>query len=251
MSVRDYNVRFDWGPGVETTFTGRQPWASFRMYRLTTILHGRCTYCFADGDVAAEPGDMLLIQPGEREIRTDGVRVHWLPFSLHRRGRAVERVATWPQGQRYAGPSRERALMRQAHEDLTLLVHDQPTALRAELQALIILDLFDTPDAPRAAIPPGIRAATRRLSLRPGERCTVAELAANAGLSVSQFRRVFERCHGVSPVRYAIERRLEAARQMLTVGGLSVKETAPSATKLSRFGVTAAGLPRWPCTSER
>lgn len=231
MDVRDIAICFPDGAGVTALFRADQPWRRFTPFRFTLVLSGAGTYGFDDGEVAVTAGDLLFIQPGRRLIRVaPELQVHWLPFCPRLAGLAglaVQRLRPWRLGQKLTGDARVRQAAAAAFADLRLLVHASPAPARAALQVQVLLDLFAASGEAGAAAPPaGIQAAAQRLALEPEERLGVPELAGLAGLSASQFRRVFRRHYGVSPLQYAIDRRLDAAERLLRHEGLSVQETA-------------------------
>lgn len=55
---------------------------------------------------------------------------------------------------------------------------------------------------------------------------SVSRLALQAGISEVYFRKIFSEAHGVSPKEYIIERRMEYARELLTLGELEVSKIA-------------------------
>ncbi len=88
-------------------------------------------------------------------------------------------------------------------------------------------------DAELARMSPGllawnakIQAARDRIDRSPGSRLDVAKLARSAGLSRDHFTRVFKRVAGRTPEDYAVERRMERARALLSFSNSSVSEIA-------------------------
>jgi transcriptional regulator GlxA family with amidase domain len=61
---------------------------------------------------------------------------------------------------------------------------------------------------------------------RLGERFSIAELAAEVGVSHEHLIRLFRVEHGVTPLAYVRERRVEAARRMLVSSDMPIKEIA-------------------------
>lgn len=66
------------------------------------------------------------------------------------------------------------------------------------------------------------------LSLRLGERISVADMAEYAHLSVSRFSAVFRQQFGISPYQYLLRLRLLHARRLLRTNGLSLQQIAES-----------------------
>ena len=58
------------------------------------------------------------------------------------------------------------------------------------------------------------------------DRITLSELASVVGFSVSQTERVFKAKYGISPVRYALDKKLELARHLFSTTYLNVGEVA-------------------------
>ena len=61
---------------------------------------------------------------------------------------------------------------------------------------------------------------------RPGEGQSVADRAEEAGVSAAHFSRMFKKVVGVSPQYYAMEARVDQARQMLMESEMKVGQIA-------------------------
>jgi len=78
----------------------------------------------------------------------------------------------------------------------------------------------DTRDATRA------RTVRRIIDTALTEPLTLESLAAEAGMSVSTLQRVFRSSYGMSAIGYLRQRRLELARKLLNLDGMSIQQTA-------------------------
>jgi len=93
-----------------------------------------------------------------------------------------------------------------------------------ELLAMISAELED-PD--RTPVPRRIRSAVEQINRRYDDPAlSVAELAADAGVSEVWFRREFAACMGMPPIRYIRKIRLETARALLGTALYSIGEVA-------------------------
>ncbi len=73
---------------------------------------------------------------------------------------------------------------------------------------------------------PRLQKVWRHLEEQPNETFTVANLAAFAGLSEPQFRRLFRRYFGVSPKSYLMRHRMDYARRLMEAEHMRVCEVA-------------------------
>jgi transcriptional regulator GlxA family with amidase domain len=73
-----------------------------------------------------------------------------------------------------------------------------------------------------------VAAALDYISEHLAEPLTVTELARQANLSPSAFSRLFREATGRSPYRYVKEKRLDRARELLTLGRLGVTDVSRS-----------------------
>ncbi|MDX5627257.1 MULTISPECIES: AraC family transcriptional regulator [unclassified Brenneria] len=107
----------------------------------------------------------------------------------------------------------------------------------------------------RGGLAPAVqRRVKEMMENRLGEPLTLAELAAEAGLSEFHFARMFRQSEGMAPHQYILTRRLARAEEMLRRSALSITEIAllcgfSSASHLShRFkserGITPSALRR-------
>jgi len=84
-----------------------------------------------------------------------------------------------------------------------------------------------------------------------GEELTNAALARQAGLGESYFRHVFARAFGISPSQYVQQRRLERARELLTVTHLPIAHIATECGFASQSYLTTCFKARHGATPAR
>ena len=82
------------------------------------------------------------------------------------------------------------------------------------------------PEKPGGLAPQAMRRAIEFINLQLSEDFSVAEIAAEMGLSPGHFTRLFKRSMGVPPYQYALSRRIEAAKQRMLEGKLSLAQIA-------------------------
>jgi AraC family transcriptional regulator len=82
------------------------------------------------------------------------------------------------------------------------------------------------PPSPAGLTGPGFAAVRELLEARLAEPIPLADMAAVAGLSVSQFSRRFKATIGLSPHRYLLRLRVEQAGRMLRTGTLPIADVA-------------------------
>jgi len=81
----------------------------------------------------------------------------------------------------------------------------------------------------RGLAPWQVKRACERLQSDLSGKFTLEEIAAELGLSVSHFSRAFRTSVGVPPHQWLLRQRVSAAKQLMTVRGLSLAEIATSA----------------------
>ncbi|MGD7707349.1 helix-turn-helix domain-containing protein [Microlunatus sp. Y2014] len=191
---------------------------SYRRWVMITVMSGAFRFQLdldrpREGTQAAgecRPGSLVLCPPGTRFERAllGTSRFLFAEFELTT-GRPW-----WPVGKVVAGdPQRLRA-------DLQLLdrrygVQGVPTGL---LHDLVVTDLLVLAAPRPVATPhdPLISRVTDVLTDRARDpELAMAGVAGDVGLSPSQFTRRFVAVHGVTPLRYVTERRIDHARTLL------------------------------------
>lgn len=68
--------------------------------------------------------------------------------------------------------------------------------------------------------------ARRVLEMRSSENISTADLAGEAGLSVSHFCTIFSKCYGMSPLEFRLKLRVERAKALLRESRLSIGRVA-------------------------
>lgn len=106
--------------------------------------------------------------------------------------------------------------------------HPADGPVLAGLLALLLREVALAWRGDDAGRPEGERllAARRLLAAHLDQALRLEDLAAEAGLSVSQFSLLFRRRFGTSPMRYLAELRMQAARRLLEQTALSVQAVA-------------------------
>jgi len=79
----------------------------------------------------------------------------------------------------------------------------------------------DRPPAPKA-----LEETKRYIDLHVAEKISLTQMACMSHLSVSHFSTLFRRYYNASPIDYQVHRRMETARYLLEIPGLSVTEIA-------------------------
>ena len=202
-----------------------------------TATGGAATHRMRDGDVSVLPSD----QPhaGLWERGAHNLLVYLDPGFVLRaaretlRGDSFEIVGRWAEGDAVAR-ALALALAREFRDG------EPPPRLYLEsvanvLAVHLLRDYAALPPALRE--PPGTlpQDALRRVTDHVGDNLagelTIAGMADVAGLSPHHFSRVFKASTGLSPYRYAIGRRVERARELLTRTDLPL----PDVARLSGF----------------
>ncbi len=83
-----------------------------------------------------------------------------------------------------------------------------------------------------------VHPALEHLEAHLAEPPSVGELAARCGMSPDHFIRVFRTWTGTTPAQYGLERRVEAAAELLTETGRSIKDIAEATGFVDRFHFT-------------
>lgn len=180
-------------------------------------------YIFADGTVLHTKGGDLFYLPKGSNYRVKSVAAGGCyainfeaalsdcPFSLRFRNREPLRKCFENAVRAWNGdPVRRQHAVR--HELYDILLQMQSEAVRSYL-----------PKGREALIAPAIK---RIAAAYADNSLSVAELAAECGVSEVYFRRIFFDKMGVSPKEYIIAMRIDYAKQLLASGQLSVGEVS-------------------------
>jgi AraC-like DNA-binding protein len=192
-------------------------------FQLILIAAGAGEYEDRDGHRRLFAGDAFLLVPGRwHRYRPDPLRgwtERWLAFS----GPAVGRL--YDEGRLDPRPTRRLdAGQRGRLDEILHLLDRRPPRWRAEAEALTASVLARFGDAEDLAVDDPLHTAARRL--QADINLPIDTLAAETGLSPSQFRLRFRRLHGSSPRRYRQAVLLARARQLLSIPGTSVCSVA-------------------------
>jgi AraC-like DNA-binding protein len=91
-------------------------------------------------------------------------------------------------------------------------------ALRVDAELLALMAGLLKPARRPATVGAGVAAARERMDDDPAMALTLAQLAADAGLSRYQFLRAFTRLTGLPPHAYLLQRRVQRARRLVRTG---------------------------------
>jgi AraC-like DNA-binding protein len=233
MVWSDLRVHFHRGAGGPIRHRKTMGWQTLPFYRFVRVVGGAATYDCVDGEVPVREGDLILIQATARHITVhETLRLIHLPFLLLDGNKMVNSLDGLPAICRFDGEPADRRVLDTAFDDGRRLLATQREIERARLHVRVMLSVFISSRANafrnHVSVPARIREVATRLAMHPEERMGVPAMADIAGVSCSQFTRIFRRWYGCSPARYAIEKRIEAACQLMEAEQLSVKETSYS-----------------------
>lgn len=185
------------------------------------------------------PGDLMLIPQGaEHHIRQDpGVAMHLITAHFHAQvfeGVNVLDLLGFPPHFTGTGDAPYEAATRRLAREFALKAPGWRTAMAAEIQ-LVLLYLarhhgprFRAPGTGQAhAELPRLLPVLEYIDRNLGEPAlAVGDLAKQLFVSEVQFRKLFRRVTGVSPVRFVQRRRIESACRMLRGSEMNVDEIA-------------------------
>lgn len=184
--------------------------------------------------VAAGAGSVVLIPPGTpQDYGTDPAVGRWALRFVHVRvPPAWNPLLRWPEagaGVRMLAPEGEAAGEITAHLDAVVRwsrsgwSHGTDLALNALHAALLWAEAIN-PE--HGQVDPRIRAVVDAIERDHRRPWSVAEMAAQARLSPSRFAHLFAAEMGTTPAAFVEGRRMDLARQLLTVTQLPVAEVA-------------------------
>jgi AraC-like DNA-binding protein len=108
--------------------------------------------------------------------------------------------------------------------------HPLVTPQRIAALLTLVLDLYRQDAAqqghPVTSVDPRIYRVVLRLQARPSQRLSLADAASIAGLSTAHFSRLFRASLGLSFREFALQARMDRARELLTETSLSVTQIA-------------------------
>jgi AraC family transcriptional regulator, arabinose operon regulatory protein len=202
---------------------------------LVCTLGGRGRFGFADGELIADPGDLVLLRPGTlHDYGLEPTRQRWdlLWTHFHPRPHWMDWL-NWP--------AFAPGLMRLRLEDRTLrrrieqrfaAAHALATTARSRREDLAMNALEElllwcdgiNPAAQSAKIDSRIQAVMDHICRNVSEKITLDTLADLAGLSVSRFAHLFRQQAGTTPQQFLELQRINRAKQLLELTAMSVKE---------------------------
>ena len=208
---------------VEASSSHVFPRHTHEAYGVGLIVRGAHRSWSGRGTVEAGPGEIITCNPGEvHDGAPIGTSRAWKIVYLQpalvgaitadiRDGGAADFEFTDPVIKEQP-PSRAFAT---AYDALTGM-SAEPASAQERLMVLLAVLLKHKRPIPVAASHAVVRTKAR-IDDEPTARITLAELASEAGLSRFQLMRQFARFTGLTPHAYMVQRRLDAARTMLTL----------------------------------
>ncbi|MDX2056061.1 MAG: AraC family transcriptional regulator [Polyangiaceae bacterium] len=207
----------------------KRKYAEFVLFQHTISGEGRLTFEGKTSPVL--PGQtMLLSFPHDnRYFLPEGG--NWEFFYLALRGPAVARV--WAHLLARVGPlvqfpegappvsTAARVCERVLRGDIASAAQASALAYSLAMEALDAVQRSDD-----ANVPPFVRRVREYCRQNLGRPIGVPQMANAAGLSRHHFTREFQKCVRISPGRYLMQLRLDAAVELVQEGRLSVKEIA-------------------------
>lgn len=223
-------IRFSRGAGRTSLHAADTGWDSYPFRRITHVVSGTGVFETEDVDAEVGPDDFLLLAPGARRIMVrEPVRLKYLAFELDGDADGADVDDSMRRLHRHA---HDGHVMKTAFYDACAYLTVEPSSRRAVAQVAVMLAVFaEARGDPSAASDGGDRRlheTAMRVAAHPEQRMSVPEMARAARYSTAQFTRRFKELFGMPPGQYAARARIDVARRLLTLDGLSVKETAYS-----------------------
>jgi AraC family transcriptional regulator, arabinose operon regulatory protein len=206
---------------------------------LIATLAGRGRFGYRAGEIAAEPGDFILIRPGTvHDYGLEPTLRHWELLWVHFHARPHWQAwLAWP-----AAAEAEPGLMRLRPnpESHTVIIRRMFDVYALAGGALPQRDLFAmnaleevllrchvvNPIGDRRPIDPRVQAAMEFYCQNLSRSVQIEDAAKMTGLSPSRFAHLFREQAGVTPQRFLEQHRLNRALQLLETTQLSIKEIA-------------------------
>lgn len=202
----------------------RFPKHSHEEFGIGVIRDGAHTSWSGIGQVEAEQGDAIMVNPGEIH---DGAPLGKQPRSwqmiyfdpvFFTTAMENEGIASFEVIRPVA---RDRHLVQHFDSLLLALTHPMADILRCEERITALLGYLSyrhTTLKPRESGLPSVIAAKRQIDEAPEQRLTLAALARTCGLSRYQFLRAFHSTFGITPHAYLVQKRIQSARALLLRG---------------------------------
>ena len=197
------------------------------VYALEFPLYGDLSLVSRDREVLVGPGYAGIVHRGEYSLLKTGPSGFCSKLSIGLRGLTLSTlmVSCGLSGKLIVPLKNPERIPRIFHELELLLLGQNPveipkiSAMGMELFNQLVLSASGPPDEEFSRI------LNLFTSCIP-QKCTIAEIADRLSLSTVTLERLFRRHLGKSPKRYLYELRMDAARELLRDGNVSVQETA-------------------------
>ncbi|HZP81534.1 MAG TPA: arabinose operon transcriptional regulator AraC [Chthonomonadaceae bacterium] len=236
-------------------FHERKGYASWRTHGtndwlLVYTLDGRGRFGYTDGEIIAQPGDMVLIRPGTlHDYGVEPTRHYWELLWTHFHPRPEwHEWLDWPE----EAPGlmrlcledrdiRERivAAFFEAHHLATGALRRRETFAMNALETVLLWCDTQNPRSQQSRLDGRVRLAMDYLCRNLAEKITLDTLAERSGLSVSRLAHLFRQQVGMTPLQFLELQRLDRARQLLELTSRSVQAIATELGFDSPFYFTA------------
>jgi AraC-like DNA-binding protein len=204
---------------------------------LWLVTGGQATLMSSFGDYAVRRGDFFLM-PGQgyeyhgRHDPATPLDVAWLFF------RGVDRQGHPLTAQTIEGLPFHTALADVVFADRLM---DRLLSATGPLQGEWLRVLLDEVRRQRTGSGASvterqIRELGRQIQANPGHYCGLADMQRECRYSRDHLIRLFRVCHGATPIEFLIRARMDAARGLLAVSSLSVKQIAAQLGYADAFG---------------
>ncbi len=206
--------------------------APLKDFDIWCVLDGEGTLELDEEVMPLQRGRGFVLGPGDRPLGRQDPRKPLTVFFMHfdlegpQKARTVLRQARPDKGRALGNPSR---FERRARKVIRLWRNRDPwsrTSALLQVKQLLVSLLRPEQVSRTAFSDERVERALEAVEQEPGRFWDVAAVAEVAGLSRTQFNRVFQREMGIAPVTYIIRRRMERARFLLRESRLSISQIA-------------------------
>lgn len=205
------------------------PWHFHDTYCLSLQEQGHETIAFANQTLYVRPGMLLIINPGEVHSNYNLTPAEWRYRSFYIPVALLRSVAG-PASHLPYFPAKlldDPGLFHQlAHVHQQLATQGFSAANQSLLEQALRVLVGRHGQAAGGVAPPAFERLPHVLALldqQLGRKLSVAELAAEAGLSRFHFMRTFAQATGLTPMAYLTQHRIRAAKQLLQAGASPVE----------------------------
>lgn len=212
---------------------------------IVIVAQGALTHLRASGTTRLSAGDFFAIHPGERHGYADLAKDTVVYNCLYKADRPppgiydippIRRAAFFPQADAVAREGAAGRLPKGQLQATTLLIrairseHKSRTGLsrkvEASLFAALLMILADAQGPAPEQSETWISKATGFIDENLNRRITIRELCVAAGCSPAALNRAFRMATGKSPGDYALHRRLDRAKVLMSIHGLTLAAAA-------------------------